>query len=87
MRIHEVAHSAAHVRGMLGDLDNFESETRRSVRSMLAEGWIERRERTVDIKPQSYGGNWPEMQPVGPTKIVTWHLTSVGRELWLAGKL
>jgi hypothetical protein len=87
MRIHEVAHAAAHVRGMLGDLPNFESETKRSVRWMVAEGMIERRERTVDIKPQPHDNMWPAMNPSGPRTIVTWHLTPSGREAWLAGKL
>jgi hypothetical protein len=79
--------SYAHDRhGLLGDLEgpgSFEAETARSVRSLLERGFIERRERTVVIDRSSYGGNWTEMQPVGPTTIVTWHLTDAGREHWL----
>jgi hypothetical protein len=91
MLIGQVAHYASFNHGLSGDLDAglcpFEPETARSVRYLLKEGLIERRERTVDLKPQSYGGNWPEIQSVGPTKIVTWHLTPAGRDRWLAGKL
>lgn len=87
MDLSKVVHGCAHAHGLLGDLPTFEAETARNLRWLCREGYVERRERTVDIKPQSYAGNWPEMQPVGLTTIVTWHLTSVGQELWLVGKL
>lgn len=87
MNVTQVGHSAAHKRGLLGDLDVLEPETRRSIAWLQREGLIERRERTVHIKASSYAGNWPEMQPKGDVTIVTWHLTEAGRELWLIGKL
>jgi hypothetical protein len=60
-----------------------ERETMRVLARMQAEGLIELRVRIVDLKPQSYAGNWPEMHRTGPTRIATWHLTDKGREAWL----
>jgi hypothetical protein len=60
-----------------------ERETVRVLASMLRQGLIERRERIANLTASSYGGNWPELHSVGPTKIVTWHLTAEGRECWL----
>ena len=90
MTIEQVAHYASFGHGLSGDFDGkcpFERGTAISVKHLLTHGLIERRERTVDLKPQSYGGNWPELQSVGPTKIVTWHLTPAGRDAWMHGKL
>jgi hypothetical protein len=88
MTIDEVMHSASFKHGLSGDFEGkapFEPETERSVRWLLERGHIERRERVVDLKPSSYAGNWPALQPVGLTKIVTWHLTPSGRDFWLYG--
>lgn len=87
MNINKVMSYAADRIGLSGDLDGtacFEPETARSIRFLLKKGYVERRERIVDIKPESYGGNYREMQPLGPTKIVTWHLTDSGRAHWLS---
>lgn len=86
MLIHRVMSFAADPHGLSGDLDGpapFEPETAASIRALLSRGFIERRERTVNIEASSYGGNWTEMQKVGPTTIVTWHLTQDGRAHWL----
>ena len=86
MLIERVMSFASDPHGLLGDLEgsgSFDAETATSIRTLVDRGFIERRERTVVIDASSYGGNWPEMQPVGPTTIVTWHLTDAGRAHWL----
>jgi hypothetical protein len=88
MLINRVMSFAADPHGLLGYADggpgSFDPETAASIRILLDRGFIERRERTVDIEPGSYGGNWTEIMSFGPTTIVTWHLTEAGRAHWLS---
>jgi hypothetical protein len=84
MLIQRVMSFAADPHGLLGDLDTFDPETTASINALVRKGFIERRARVVDISPSSYGGNWTELQPTGPTTIVTWHLTDAGRAHWLS---
>jgi len=86
MLIQRVMSFASDPHGLLGDLggpSGFEPETEASIRTLLDRGFIERRSRVVVIDSSSYGGNWTELQPTGPTTIVTWHLTPAGRDHWL----
>lgn len=84
MLIQRVLSYASDPHGLSGDVGSFDLETEASILALLARGFIERRSRTVILSASSYGGNWTELQPTGPTTIVTWHLTDTGRDHWLS---